>query len=201
MFNGVDSSKCREIVFSILICFLLDDSGATIFTQMQNAYFLDDNSLRFSSYLLPDDNTILTSGNENGSAQNSPVYDEQSIDSVFYGLPATTSEVVVNGQENRVLQIVAQPKTFYRGRYGSETGGKNQPYRLIQIEDGSNEYTYPTVKVLTFLLKIIHASNVILFFPVDPILVSIRSTFVYSSNISHCYCKWKTLPLYSSLSN
>jgi hypothetical protein len=49
--------------------------------------------------------------------------------------------------EDEKLQILAQPKAFYRERYSCEIDPtKKRAHRYIRSEDGSN-YEHPTIKV------------------------------------------------------
>ena len=51
-------------------------------------------------------------------------------------------------QPHEKLQILAQPKAFYRERYCSETDPKkNRAQRFIRSEDDNNTHEYPTVHV------------------------------------------------------
>lgn len=49
---------------------------------------------------------------------------------------------------NQQIQIIAQPRTSYRERYGSEIcPEKNRAQRFIRTEDGNKTHEYPTIKV------------------------------------------------------
>jgi hypothetical protein len=47
------------------------------------------------------------------------------------------------------LQIIAEPKAFFRERYSCEIDKqKNRAQRYIRTEDGTSKHEHPTVKVL-----------------------------------------------------
>jgi len=51
-------------------------------------------------------------------------------------------------QSSQQLRIIAEPKAFYRERYGSEqykTGNRTQRY--IRAEDNQFKLEYPTIEV------------------------------------------------------
>jgi hypothetical protein len=100
--------------------------------------------------------------NSDGSNQqlNHPTFDDlgttlptndhlETIFNNYSGYPL--SDTSSSEFEDEKLMILAEPRVFFRGRYGSEVDSKkHRAQRYIRTEEGTPKYDHPTIKVSYF---------------------------------------------------
>ncbi|CAF3827840.1 unnamed protein product, partial [Adineta steineri] len=121
-------------------------------SNITDLYNLDPTyGLNSSESLLSDIDNVFIDGLENFfediDTYLSPLSAEYSVpDLTNVGL----TETQTHQYENETLQIIAEPKAFYRGRYSSEISKQKNPVqRFIRSESKNPKYMYPTVKIPT----------------------------------------------------
>ena len=120
-----------------------------------SSYSESEKKIIFLSYFSGSTDTQSNSTYQSKSSTNSsptqsiPYSPNLSIDD--FGLNFTEQETIDFSsvtEPTDKLQIISQPKAFYRERYCSETDpNKHRAQRFIRSDDDSGKFEYPTVQV------------------------------------------------------
>jgi len=91
---------------------------------------------------------------ENTIGNNGFEFPASNSDFPFNAVGASSTGIILNEHQTEKLQIIAQPKASYRGRYTTEIDEKkHRAKRFIRAENKRDKHGYPTIKVIIFHTK------------------------------------------------